>query len=137
MCFPQHFTDDRVALRSAVARRIYRGASKFNTKTPPMSEYVAMKISEGDEQATTFYIQELQKQYCFKAGSEPICMMSPQGMHQAVRERAAQLTTMAAPDTDNTLILLEGLMRTAGQLPGRKLVFMISDGFYLNDRKRG
>ena len=44
---------------------------------------------------------------------------------------------MAAPDTDNTLILLEGLMRTAGQLPGRKLVFMISDGFYLNDRKSG
>ena len=42
---------------------------------------------------------------------------------------------MAAPDTDNTLILLEGLMRTAAQFPGRKLVFMISDGFYLNDRK--
>ena len=25
-------------------------------------------------------------------------------------------------------------MRTAGQLPGRKLVFVISDGFYLSDR---
>ena len=44
---------------------------------------------------------------------------------------------MAAPVTDNTLIMLEGLMRTAGQLPGRKLVFMISDGFYLSDRKTG
>ena len=28
-------------------------------------------------------------------------------------------------------------MRTAGQLPGRKLVFFISDGFYLNDRQTG
>ena len=44
---------------------------------------------------------------------------------------------MAAPDTDNTLRLLEGLMRSAGQLPGRKLVFFVSDGFYLNDFKTG
>jgi hypothetical protein len=28
-------------------------------------------------------------------------------------------------------------MRTAAQLPGRKLVFVISDGFYLNDRRTG
>ena len=33
--------------------------------------------------------------------------------------------------------LLEGLMRTAAQLPGRKLAFVISDGFYLNDKKTG
>jgi len=33
--------------------------------------------------------------------------------------------------------MLEGLMRTAGQLPGRKLVFFISDGFYLSDKKTG
>jgi len=58
-------------------------------------------------------------------------------MRQAVRERAFELVTTTAPDTDNTLILLEGLMRTAGQLPGRKLFFMISDGFYLNDKQRG
>ena len=28
-------------------------------------------------------------------------------------------------------------MRMAAQLPGRKIVFMVSDGFYLNDRKSG
>jgi hypothetical protein len=44
---------------------------------------------------------------------------------------------MAAPDTDNTLRLLEGLMRSAGQLPGRKLVFVISDGFNISDFKTG
>src|SRR5437667_4242040 len=61
--------------------------------------------------------------------------MSPQAMRVAVRERANEMVTMTTPDTDNTLILLQGLMRTAGELSGRKLVFMISDGFYLNDRK--
>jgi hypothetical protein len=44
------------------------------------------------------------------------------------------ITTQSAPDTVNTLELLTGLMRTAAQLPGRKLVFMISDGFYLSER---
>ena len=42
-----------------------------------------------------------------------------------------------APDTKNTLLMLEGLMRTAAQLPGRKLMFLISDGFYLNDPQTG
>lgn len=51
--------------------------------------------------------------------------------------RAQQMVVESAPATDDTLRLLEGLMRTAAQLPGRKLVFVISDGFYLSDRKTG
>jgi VWFA-related protein len=139
--FLQQFTDDKVALRSAVARLNYRANTKTDMDSPPMSEYIALKIREGDEQAMNYYVKELQKQNCYKIGTprdrEMICTMSPQAMVQAVRLRAQEMTVMAAPDTDNTLILLEGLMRTAGQLPGRKLVFMISDGFYLNDRKSG
>src|SRR5438105_4522923 len=137
--FLQQFTDDKVALRSAVARLNYRANTKMDMDSPPMSEYIALKIREGDQQAMNYYVKELEKQNCFKppGGGGMICMMSPQAMVQAVRMRAQEMTVMAAPDTDNTLILLEGLMRTAGQLPGRKLVFMISDGFYLNDRKSG
>jgi len=54
-----------------------------------------------------------------------------------VKVRANQIAGEAGPSTADTLRLLEGLMRTAAQLPGRKLVFFISDGFYLNDRKTG
>src|SRR6266480_6064231 len=135
--FLQQFTDDKVALRSAVARLNYRANTKLDMDNPPMSEYIALKIREGDDQVLTYYVQELQKQNCFKAGGAVICTMSPQAMRIMVRERAQEMVTMAAPDTDNTLILLEGMMRTAGHLPGRKLVFMISDGFYLNERKTG
>jgi hypothetical protein len=52
-----------------------------------------------------------------------------------VRNRAQQIVAESAPSTDDTLRLLEGLMRTAAQIPGRKLVFVISDGFYLGDSK--
>ncbi|HSQ23083.1 MAG TPA: VWA domain-containing protein, partial [Pyrinomonadaceae bacterium] len=135
--FLQQFTDDRTALRSAVARLNYRANAKLDMDNPPMSEYIALKIREGDEQAMQYYVQEMQKQYCYKNGGAVVCMMSPQGMRAAIRERAQEMVTMSAPATDNTLIMLENLMRMAAQLPGRKIVFMISDGFYLNDRKTG
>jgi VWFA-related protein len=137
--FLQQFTDDKVVLRSAVARLNYRANTKIDMDNPPMSEYIALKIREGDEQAMVYYIQEIQKQNCFspRPGALPICLVSPQSAKQMVLERAQQITMQAAPDTDNTLRLLEGLMRSAAQLPGRKLVFVISDGFYLNDVKTG
>jgi VWFA-related protein len=137
--FLQQITDDRIALRAAVDRLNYRAVTKTDMDNPPMSEYIALKIREGDQQMISYYVQELQKQNCIKSppGSPPMCSMSIMAMRNLVMERAQQITTTAAPATDNTLILLEGLMRSAAQLPGRKLVFMISDGFYLSDRKTG
>ena len=138
--FLQQFTPDKVALRSAVDRLNYRSTSKVDMGSPPMSEYIALKIREGDEQAINYYVQQTQKQSCLPegpGGAPPICSVSPQSARQLVMQRAQQITVQSAPDTDNTLRLLEGLMRTAAQLPGRKLVFVISDGFYLNDRKTG
>ena len=135
--FLQQFTADKDALRSAVARLNYRTNTKTDMEKPPMSEYIAMKIREGDEQAMVYYVQELQKQNCYRAAGQMICSVSPQSARQLVRNRAQQIAVESAPATDDTLRLLEGLMRTAAQLPGRKLVFVISDGFYLNDRKIG
>jgi VWFA-related protein len=133
--FLQQFTTDRFALRSAVARLNYRsGPGKTDTFRPPMSEYIALKIREGDEATISMYVSEMMKQECTKTPDGLSCYTSPQAMRHLVVERAQMITTQSAPDTVNTLALLEGLMRTAAQLPGRKLVFMISDGFYLSER---
>jgi len=53
--------------------------------------------------------------------------MSVQSARHLVRERAQMMSIQAAPDTANTLILLEGLMRTAASA-GRQSLFLISDG---------
>lgn len=135
--FLQQFTDDKVALRSAVARLNYRANTKIDMENPPMSEYIALKIREGDEQTITYYTQQVQQQNCFRASGTLICTVSPQSAREMVKQRAQEIVVNAAPDTDNTLRLLEGLMRSASQLPGRKLVFFVSDGFYLNDIKTG
>ena len=135
--FLQQFTADKNALRSAVARLNYRTNTKFDMEKPPMSEYIALKIREGDQQIMDYYLQEVFKQNCYTAGREPICSISPDSAKLLIRQRAQQIVVQSAPATDDTLRLLEGLMRTAAQVPGRKLVFFISDGFYLSDRKTG
>jgi VWFA-related protein len=135
--FLQQLTANKDALRLAVSRLSYKTNTKTDMDQPPMSEYIAMKIREGDEQAMVYYIQEIQKQHCYSAGGQSICSVTPQGARQMVKNRANQIVVESAPSTDDTLRLLEGLMRTAAQIPGRKLVFVISDGFYLNDRKTG
>jgi VWFA-related protein len=134
--FLQQITDDKVALRSAVARLNYRANSKMDMENPPMSEYIALKIRDGDESTISYYVSEILKQSCYKGpDGQYICTTSAQSARHLVIERAQMMSMQAAPDTTNTLVLLEGLMRTAAQLPGRKIVFLISDGFYLNDRQ--
>ena len=54
-----------------------------------------------------------------------------------VKERAQNLLKQSGMITNNTLLGLESLMRSSAQLPGRKLVFLVSDGFFLNDRNTG
>ena len=135
--FLQQLTASKDALRSAVARLNYRANPKLDMDKPPMSEYLATKIRDGDEQAITYFIQEIQKQNCYRTRAGLICSVSPQSARQLVKNRANEIAVEAAPATDDTLRLLEGLMRTAAQVPGRKLVFVISDGFFLNDKKTG
>ena len=135
--FLQQFTADKDALRSAVARLSYRGNVKTDSGSPPMSEYVAQQIRDGDQQALIYYTQEIQRQNCYRVRNQIICNVTPQSARVMAQQRANQIVVESAPATEDTLRLLEGLMRSAAQLPGRKLVFVISDGFYLNDRKTG
>jgi VWFA-related protein len=137
--FLQQFTDDKSVLQLAVARLSYQSVSKVDTDQPPMSEYMALKIRDGDEAAISYYVTEIMRQNCYRtSGSpEPICMVTPQGARIMVLNRSRTILTQTAPDTRTTLIRLEGLMRTVAQLPGRKVLFLISDGFYLNDQQTG
>ncbi len=135
--FLQQFTDDRQVLQSAVARLVYRSSTKPDMDRPPMSEFIASRIRDGDESTISFYVQEMLKENCAKVRGETICFMDANSARNLVIQRANMITVQGAPDTDNTLRMLEGLMRTAAQLPGRKLLFMISDGFYLADKKTG
>jgi VWFA-related protein len=150
--FLQRFTDLKAVLRAAIARVTHRPYSIRDTENVALTEYTALKIDQGDRDALSYFTEELLKQTNYKTPGGPLGPTTPSpyggksvaqppagGMtrdmaERNVRERANVLLKQSAAITVNTLSTLEGLIRASSGLPGRKLFFFISDGFYLNDR---
>jgi VWFA-related protein len=89
--FLQQFTDNKAALRSAVARLNYRANTKMDMEQPPMSEYIALKIREGDEQTIAYYAQQIQQQNCFQVNGVLVCMVSPHPYNFGPKEKVEKL----------------------------------------------
>lgn len=123
--FLQQLTDNKAVLRAAVERLKLRTYSVRDFETPPMTEYQALLVDNYDRDVADYFIDQL-------IAKSP--GLSREIAGQMVRARAATLLRQAATVTANTLSGLEGLVRSANKLPGRKLVFFISDGFFLDDR---
>lgn len=153
--FLQRFTDIKPVVRAAVNRINYRPYTVRDHEHIPMSEYQALRIDEGDKDATEHYVNELMKQHNFRlpAGGQlgppqggPVTRQEQRGTQpgmtkeaatRIVQERAGFMMRQSESVTTATLSTLESLMRSSSELPGRKLVFLISDGFFLNDRSTG
>src|SRR5260370_37875828 len=90
-----------------------------------MSEYQALLIDRNDQDVLGYFIDELLKE-------NP--NLSRQIAGDMVRARAAAIMQQASHFTTMSLSTLEGLVRSTAELPGRKLLFMVSDGFFLDER---
>lgn len=150
--FLQRFTDSKAVLRAAIARLNHKPYVIRDTEHVGMTEYLALKIDGGDSDALSYFTEQLLKEtnYRTQAGSLGPAVRSPTGGRSAgglpsggmtkamaernVRERAQFLLKQAETISAATLATLENLMRASSGVPGRKLLFFVSDGFYLNDR---
>lgn len=121
--FLQQFTDNKTVLRAAVARLTYKQSSVNNLERPRMSEFQALQIDHYNPDVTNYFVDQL-------VSEEHI---SRESAEAAVRSRARQILSHAAVITTSTLVSLDGLMRSSARLPGRKLVFFMSDGFFLDN----
>ncbi|MDX6696299.1 MAG: hypothetical protein QOF02_3902 [Blastocatellia bacterium] len=120
--FLQQLTDNKAVLRAALARLKYLSYRVQDTEQPTMSEYMALKIEQRDRDAFGYYIER-----CLH--DNPV--YTPAKCVEVVKDRARGIIQQASAITANTLTSLENLVRSSGQLTGRKLVMLISDGFYL------
>jgi VWFA-related protein len=125
--FLQQLTNNRVVLRAAVSRLQHQAYTVLDTEYPAMSEYMALKIEERDRDAIGYYVGR-----CLKENPG----YTPGKCVEVVRDRARQILRQASAVTSGTLSSLESLMRSSEQIPGRKIVLLISDGFYLSPRDR-
>jgi VWFA-related protein len=130
--FLQQFTDNKSVLRAAAGRLTqhpYNVRDLTNERTP-MTENMALTIERKDDPGVLdFYIEE-----CLKA-AYPL-RYTRAACEVEVKNRARAILLQAASVISNTYGSLESLMRSSAQLPGRKLVFFISDGFLLDTGPR-
>ena len=132
--FLSQFTDNKAVLRAAVARLKNIPGGVHDAEQPPMSEYVATRIANGDRQAAGFYIVKIQEGLFSKAnlGNNPA--INSNAVYEMVKTRATNITKQMEAVTAGSLSALERLVSAAGQIEGRKLIFFISDGFYLDGK---
>src|SRR5499427_4117043 len=141
----QQFTDERDVLERAVNRlSVQQRTVTSSSDVPRITDYQAELIDTGDLDALELAVQEILRQ-------EPTPPPPPQaggrgGVNAAgfggggsQRERATQqaqsrarsIVAQNAHYTRATLSNLESVIRNLGALTGRKMLVLLSDGFYL------
>jgi VWFA-related protein len=123
--FLQQLTDNKTVLRRAVERLKMRLYSVRDFDRPVITEYQALLITNYDRDLTDFFIDATVR---LNPG------MTRDMAESIVKTRARILLQQAGHVTATTLTGLEELIRSANKLPGRKLIFFISGGFFLDDR---
>jgi VWFA-related protein len=123
--FLQQLTDNKAVLHAAVERIKVRPYSVRDMDRPPMSEYQALQIERYDRDTSDFFIEQVMAQ---NFG------MKRDVAEAEVRSRARILLAQAEVATMATMSGLDSTIRSANKLPGRKLLFLISGGFFLNSQ---
>jgi VWFA-related protein len=132
--FLQQFTNSKEVLRAAAQRLRFHLLSKLDLAVLPMTVFEALRINEGDFGMLNRKATEVLSNYT--TGSTPRTRLTAlMAMAQEdVRKMAAQIVRQATIRDSAVLQTLESLARGASALPGRKLVFFVSDGFVLDRR---
>jgi VWFA-related protein len=123
--FLQQLTDNKTVLRRALERLAPRPYQVQDHQQPPMPEFQALRIDGFDRDVTGFYVDALLRE-------SP--MLSRQTAENMVQSRAHQVLQQAAHITRGSLAGLESLVRSASNLPGQKLLFFLSNGFFVSGR---
>lgn len=122
--FLRQFTNNKKVLRAAVARLAYQPYSVGDSQVPTMNEVQARSIDRGDANVLDLFVEQKMREN----------MMMPRALAESsVKQRASQLLKQSSLVTINMLGSLDNLMLTAQRLPGRKIAFFLSDGFFLDN----
>jgi VWFA-related protein len=125
--FLQQLTNDRTVLRLALNRLGTRTFTVTDIERPTMGEYEAMLIDNNNIDVFEFFVNET-----IRINGR---QLSREMAASVVHNRAQSTLAQAAMLNTNMLSGLERLVRNAKDLPGRKLVFFISNGFLVHNRR--
>jgi VWFA-related protein len=113
----QEFTSDRGLLRRAISRLSAKDRRAEWVNVPRITEYQAELIERGDPDAL------------WLAKMDILCDHPADPAEQEARTKARAVLSEAVDNARLTLETLERLTRGLASLPGRKVIFLVSDGF--------
>jgi VWFA-related protein len=123
--FLQQFTDNKAVLRAAAARLNARPFLIRDSERPPMTETHALAIDRNDSSVVDYFVDALLRE-------NPL--MRREMAESMVRSRARIILQQSDNIAASTLATLESTVRSTAAMPGRKILFFISDGFLVDDR---
>lgn len=127
--FLQQLTDNKAVLRAALARLKPIPYVVRDNDLPPMTEFLAIRVVNGDQEALDYYAEEYLRRY-----TRPQRGINKNAIYQTIKNRATQILLGLEDVTSNSFNSLANLLDTTGRIAGRKLIFFISDGFYLDEK---
>jgi len=131
----QQLTSDKGVLLALLKKFNFQSAGVQDLQWPPMTEVQAFLLEQNDRNVLTYFVSAIL--------GKPIDLdkiSPPQGREvrdavETTRRRATALAQTSAGIGERTLSALSNLLRSYEALPGRKLVFYLSDGFVLQPQR--
>lgn len=135
--FLQQLTDHPAVLRTAISRLNYKRSPEGYAGKTRITDYMASEIADaGNRQLFAYLMESVKIEYGMGLGAA-------RGDHgndsagqarRLLKSRVAQISAQSRADTTGTVEVLQSLMESSAALPGRKLVFFLSDGFIVDPR---
>jgi VWFA-related protein len=126
--FLEQFTKDRVVLLRAIDRLASVSRKESESTDPPqMSVYQADLIQREDRQALGTAVAELMRE-------DPLLTRDIAELR--VRAKAGEMVSLAAHFARTALRGLESMVRRLQAVEGRKILVLLSDGFYMGTADR-
>ncbi len=137
-------TSDKAAVLSSVQKFNFQSPGVEDLHWPPMTETQAMLIEHNDLDVITYFVSAIVGQPVEKTNSgwRSVSGRSSYDIgrncadaEKTTRRRATELAQVSTGITSRTLSAMRAFLRTAETVPGRKLVFFLSDGFVLQPQQ--
>jgi VWFA-related protein len=128
--FLQQLTDNKSILQLAISRLRLTAESPHDFAHPPMNEAQALEIEQDDSEVMGAFVD-------WTVSAEALTNDSVGRNFAAdiVRHRAAVLAQISAEVTAQSLASLRSIVQSCAALPGHKLIFLLSDGFAMQQQR--
>lgn len=128
--FVQQLTNNKAVLNAAADKLRSNLMTLETAEYPPITEYQAITIERHDDDLVRFFAVALLKQQ----GEDPTETAIKQAS-EVIMNRASQIIADGQSITTRTMSTLRGFVKLTSALPGRKIAFFISDGFFIDQRR--